>query len=138
VAVHEERGNIVFLHRLESGAAERSYGIQVGRLAGLPAQVLRRAQRILTRLEADDRLGSTPQLDLFAPVARIETVEDGEVARASSASAEPVDPVDPVMSAVLGDLRRADPDDLTPRQAHAMLRQLRERLVTSGQVRARA
>jgi len=135
VAVHEERGNIVFLHRLESGAAERSYGIQVGRLAGLPAQVLRRAQRILTRLEADDRLGSAPQLDLFAPVAPALTVEDSEATRASS---EVPESVDPEMSAILGDLRTADLDDLTPRQAHALLRQLRERLVSSGQDRARA
>ncbi|MCA9638145.1 MAG: DNA mismatch repair protein MutS, partial [Myxococcales bacterium] len=68
VAVHEERGHIVFLHRLEDGPAERSYGIQVGRLAGLPAPVLRRAQRILARLEADDRVGKGPQLELFSPL----------------------------------------------------------------------
>ena len=52
VAVHEERGAIMFLYRVESGAAEHSYGIQVGRLAGLPASVLRRAHRLLLRLEA--------------------------------------------------------------------------------------
>src|SRR5690606_5980914 len=55
VAVHEHRGQIVFLHRVERGAAGRSYGIQVGRLAGLPARLLRRAQRILERLEAQER-----------------------------------------------------------------------------------
>ena len=47
VAVHEDRGTIVFLHRVEAGPAEHSYGIQVGRLAGLPASVLRRLAKPL-------------------------------------------------------------------------------------------
>jgi len=111
VAVHEERGAIVFLHRLEHGAAERSYGIQVGRLAGLPASVLRRAHRLLTRLEAD-RV-ATPQLDLFSrPVA------DADPAPQAVAHA-----------AILGDLRALSPDELSPRAAHEALRQLHERLL---------
>ncbi|MCA9662797.1 MAG: DNA mismatch repair protein MutS, partial [Myxococcales bacterium] len=131
VAVHEQRGHIVFLHRLEPGPAERSYGIQVGRLAGLPAQVLRRAQRILTRLEADDRVGRGPQLDLFAPVAKAEATEAVELDELGPA-------VDPHTDAVLSQLRTADPDDLSPREAHALLRQLRERLAATGQPQPRA
>ncbi len=111
VAVHEERGTIMFLHRLEAGAAEHSYGIQVGRLAGLPASVLRRAHRLLTRLEAKDG-AAAPQLDLFS---------------------RPVDSDHPPQAiaheAILGDLRALSPDELSPRAAHEALRLLHERLL---------
>jgi DNA mismatch repair protein MutS len=52
VAVHEAGDEIVFLHRLEPGGADRSYGIHVGRLAGLPAPVVARAWEVLKLLEA--------------------------------------------------------------------------------------
>jgi len=116
VAVHEERGTILFLHRLEAGAAEHSYGIQVGRLAGLPASVLRRAHRLLTRLEADR--GATPQLDLFC-----RPVDDGDHAPQAIAH-----------ESILGDLRALSPDELSPRAAHEALRLLHERLLRVEQV----
>ena len=115
VTVHEQRGRIVFLHQLEPGAAGRSYGIQVGRLAGLPAGVLRRATRILSRLEADPHAANRDQLDLFAP--RPETL--AEESRADEAKAHAM---------VLDELATVDPDELTPRQAHDLLRALIERL----------
>ncbi len=52
VAVREWNDEIVFLHRIIPGAADRSYGIQVARLAGLPAEIIDRAKEILGRLEA--------------------------------------------------------------------------------------
>lgn len=57
VAVREWNDEIVFLHRIIEGAADRSYGLQVARLAGLPAPLLRRARELLTKLEA----GGGPQ-----------------------------------------------------------------------------
>ena len=78
VTVHEQRGRIVFLHQVEPGPAGRSYGIQVGRLAGLPARVLRRATRILGRLEADPHAAGAPQLDLFTPRAELLGEHDPE------------------------------------------------------------
>jgi DNA mismatch repair protein MutS len=115
VAVHEERGTIVFLHRVEAGAAERSYGIQVGRLAGLPASVLRRAHKLLGRLEASDRGGPMPQLDLFTPAPM-----DGHE-----------DPQSRAHEAILADLREMHPDELSPRAAHEALRRLHERLAAA-------
>ena len=75
VAVREAGDDVVFLHRLEPGGADRSYGIHVARLAGMPAAVVSRADEVLRILEAGHHLAhqSAPpvpdatQLGLFAP-----------------------------------------------------------------------
>jgi DNA mismatch repair protein MutS len=75
VAVHEVGDEIVFLHRLEPGGADRSYGIHVGRLAGLPVPVVTRAWQVLQLLEAGHHVARLPaprppdaaQLGLFGP-----------------------------------------------------------------------
>jgi len=71
MAVSEAEGRVVFLRKIVPGAASRSYGIQVARLAGLPEVVLRRAREILAGLEsqepADHRRAARPQLGLFEP-----------------------------------------------------------------------
>ncbi len=66
VAVREWNDEIVFLHRIIEGAADRSYGLQVARLAGLPAPLLERAKELLGRLEA----GSGPQRVVRKPEGR--------------------------------------------------------------------
>ena len=53
--VKEWKGDVVFLHEIAPGTADRSYGIQVARLAGLPASVVARARDVLRQLEATDR-----------------------------------------------------------------------------------
>ncbi|TPW07047.1 MAG: DNA mismatch repair protein MutS, partial [bacterium] len=75
VQVREWNDQVHFLHKIVPGAADRSYGIQVARLAGLPEAVLARAREVLEHLEAGrlDRVEesvheeSKPQLDLFEP-----------------------------------------------------------------------
>ena len=75
VAVREVGDEVVFLHRLEPGGADRSYGIHVGRLAGLPAPVVARAAEVLRLLEAGHHVALEPaprppdaqQLALFLP-----------------------------------------------------------------------
>jgi DNA mismatch repair protein MutS len=103
VAVHESGDEVVFLHRLRPGGADRSYGIQVGRLAGLPAEVVARAREVLRSLEAGHRVAAAPspadQLALFA------------------ATEDPV----------LADLKALDVDGLTPRDALARLAELQRR-----------
>ena len=78
VAVRESGGTVVFLHRLEPGGTNRSYGIHVGQLAGLPSQVVARAREILGTLEREHRMvpGAPPdasrdpgQLALFGETA---------------------------------------------------------------------
>jgi DNA mismatch repair protein MutS len=53
VAVREVNDDVLFLHRLQPGGADRSYGIEVGRLAGLPREVLSRARQVLQLLEGE-------------------------------------------------------------------------------------
>ena len=75
VAVSEEEGKIVFLHRIVPGGADRSYGVHVGQLAGLPRSVVSRAWQILEMLEAKSKDGGgsrapreqVAQLNLFSP-----------------------------------------------------------------------
>ena len=55
MAVSEERGEVVFLHRIVPGGADKSYGIHVAQLAGLPRAVISRAWEVLTDLEGDGR-----------------------------------------------------------------------------------
>jgi len=72
VAVTEQEGRVVFLHRIVDGGADRSYGIHVAELAGMPAPVIERAREVLTALEetaregAGQRSASVPQLPLLA------------------------------------------------------------------------
>jgi DNA mismatch repair protein MutS len=86
VAVEERRGGIRFLHRLKPGGADRSYGIEVGRLAGLPEPVLKRARALLAILEKEQLAAAlagqagkpsadTTQLALFGPVREHPVIE---------------------------------------------------------------
>ena len=65
VAVREAGDQVIFLHRLEAGGTDRSYGIHVAQLAGLPGQVVRRAREVLRTLEGDHRVvpGEPPVSD---------------------------------------------------------------------------
>ena len=72
VRVKEWQGEVVFLHEVVPGAADRSYGIQVAKLAGLPAAVIERAKVVLAELEAEDRTSPRgfDDLPLFAAAPR--------------------------------------------------------------------
>jgi DNA mismatch repair protein MutS len=66
VAVREHKNEIVFLRRVVAGGANKSYGIDVARLAGLPKQVIGRAREIMATLESGSALAASPQLSLLA------------------------------------------------------------------------
>jgi DNA mismatch repair protein MutS len=102
VKVKEWQGEVVFLHEVAPGAADRSYGIQVAKLAGLPTSVIERAKVVLAKLEAEDR--SVPRgfedLPLFA------------AAPAPTSQAQ-----DAALDAVLAALTALHPDEMSPREA---------------------
>jgi len=115
VSAREWNDSVVFLRKIELGGSDRSFGIQVARLAGLPAGVVVRAQEILGNLERTefDREGR-PRL----------AHSDGSPAPAGRQLALFAGQDE----AVLEELRRADPDQLTPIQALALLAELKKRL----------
>ncbi|MEM7295979.1 MAG: DNA mismatch repair protein MutS, partial [Pseudomonadota bacterium] len=82
VAVREHAGEIIFLHEVYRGTADRSYGVQVAQLAGLPQTVTDRAREVLSRLEAQDR-GSPKalidELPLFSATPKPPTTQPSEV-----------------------------------------------------------
>jgi DNA mismatch repair protein MutS len=104
--VKEWQGDVIFLHEVTDGAADRSYGIQVAKLAGLPSAVIERAKRVLSELEATDRA---------APVRRM--VDDLPLFAAAPRPAPEAARPDPTLELLDG----FDPDDMTPREAHEAL-----------------
>jgi DNA mismatch repair protein MutS len=114
VAVREAGDQVLFLHRLQPGGADRSYGIEVGRLAGLPAPVLARARHLLKQLE---RHGATATKTRSAR----RDAADGRAERVVSDTQLPLfSPPDPLVAK----LRAVDIDQLTPLQAMSVLAEL--------------
>jgi DNA mismatch repair protein MutS len=112
VAVRENDGEIVFLHRIVPGGADQSYGIHVARIAGVPAPVLARAREILAFLEKQHGPDPGP------PAGPIRKVKTGRALQNSLFAALP----DPL----LVELRQVDPETLTGEQALELIRRLRE------------
>jgi DNA mismatch repair protein MutS len=152
ITATEREGEVVFLHRLERGRASKSYGIQVARLAGLPAEVLANAREVLARLELYE-------LDVFAE----------EAPAASTSVAQPLEALTAAQSAggttsvaapdtttaldaaarragrrkavaqaslfdlanqkVVEELGRVDPEKLTPEEAKELLKRLRKQMM---------
>jgi DNA mismatch repair protein MutS len=99
----EHRDRIVFLHAVEEGPASQSYGIQVAQLAGIPPAVVKAARKHLAFLESQ-AAAAQPQGDLFA----------------APAPAVPAEP-EPQEHPALEQLRRLQPDNLSPREALELL-----------------
>jgi DNA mismatch repair protein MutS len=109
VRVTDWHGEVVFLHEIMPGAADRSYGVQVAKLAGLPAQVICRARELLAEFEAADRIADADRqaadLPLFAkthPLPRMQSDALGEA------------------------LDAVDPEGLSPRAALEVLYRLKQ------------
>ena len=101
VAVKEFEGEIVFLHELREGAADRSYGVQVAKLAGLPPAVIHRAEEVLKKLEKNDREGG----------AQKSLIDDLPLFTAQPA------PQAPKSSPLEDRLHAVHPDEMTAREA---------------------
>ena len=112
--VREYKGEVVFLHEVGPGAADRSYGIQVARLAGLPEAVVRRAREVLRQLEEGGQARRMRQivddLPLFSAVLE-QTREEPQAPEGAAA--------------ILKLLDETSPDELTPKQALEMLYRLK-------------
>jgi len=114
VSVKEWEGEVIFLHEVRRGAADRSYGVQVARLAGLPAAVITRAREILNALEQGNNTSPRAIIDdlpLFA-------------------ASPPPQPATPPASPALERLAAIAPDELSPKQALELVYELKQ-LTTS-------
>jgi len=116
VRVKEWEGEVVFLHEVVPGAADRSYGIQVAKLAGLPPAVIGRAKLVLAKLEAEERASPRgfDELPLFAATPR------AAPPRASTAEG------------VLAALSALHPDEMSPREALEALYALKAKAAEGG------
>jgi DNA mismatch repair protein MutS len=115
VTVKEWEGDVIFLHEVKRGTADRSYGVQVARLAGLPAVVVERAKVVLEALEKGEREGGTAQKAIIDDLPLF------------SATPAPVT-VAPKPSVVEERLRDVHPDELSPRDALDLIYELRSKL----------
>jgi DNA mismatch repair protein MutS len=113
VRVKEWHGEVVFLHEVTAGAADRSYGIQVAKLAGLPPSVIERAKLVLATLEQEDRAAPKGFEDLPLFAAPIVHAQDKQHK-----------PFDLVIAAVAA----LNPDDMSPREAMEALYNLKKQL----------
>ena len=116
VRVKEWQGDVVFLHEVLPGSADRSYGIQVARLAGLPPAMIARAKAVLAKLEAQDR-GQTARalvddLPLFAVPSR------------AASDAAPPSEAEQLLEAI----KALHPDEMSPREALEALYALKAKL----------
>ena len=127
IAVREWNDEIIFLRKIVAGGTDRSYGIQVARLAGLPHEVIGRAKEILANLENGElnefgqpRLASTPD----SPSAVANTAADADGASQFNLFyAEP----HPIIKEILQELRKMDLDRLTPLEALNRLHELKKK-----------
>ncbi len=114
VAVKEWEGEVIFLHEVRRGAADRSYGVQVAQLAGLPQSVVARARVVLEALEKGEREGGASRATLIDDLPLF--------------AARPVEPApqqhtaDPLLSL----LEEVHPDELTPKQALDLVYRLKD------------
>ena len=109
--VADHKGEVIFLHEVIHGTADRSYGIQVARLAGLPQPVIERARLILEELEAQDKGNPVEKMVDDLPLFSIQT----PVAIPNLQKPDPLHET----------LAKLDPDQMTPREAMDALYQLK-------------
>jgi DNA mismatch repair protein MutS len=113
VGVKEAAGKIVFLHNIEPGAASKSYGIEVARLAGLPSAVIERAKRILRQHEKQERFA--------AANVQVETTEPVQLTIFT-----------PLSQRIVDRIEATDVNSLTPLQALNLLEELQQELKEKG------
>ncbi|MFY0693150.1 MAG: DNA mismatch repair protein MutS [Paracoccaceae bacterium] len=113
VAVKEWEGDVIFLHEVRKGAADRSYGVQVAKLAGLPNAVVDRARVVLDALEKGEREGAVNPKALIDDLPLFSAVPSQPAPSPKSSELE--DKIEEIL-----------PDELTPREALQVLYDLKE------------
>jgi len=114
--VKEWQSEVIFLHEVVAGAADRSYGIQVAKLAGLPPSVIERAKLVLAQLEAEDRISPARKLIDDLPLFAV------------TRTAAPASHADAGLASLVEALAALNPDEMSPRDALEALYALKGQL----------
>ena len=110
VATLEQNGQVTFLHKIEAGPADKSYGIHVAKIAGLPADLLKRADEILTQLESQGQESPAPMKQTHAVSEQISLFDSAEE------------------NPILAELAKVDVYNMTPMQAMNLLLEWKQKL----------
>lgn len=108
----EHNDNIIFLHKVQDGAASQSYGLQVAKLAGVPQRVIERAQTMLQTLEQPDHQITSQKIE---PSAHVESPQQFDL---FASSPHPI----------ISQIEKINPDEITPRQALELLYEMQQKL----------
>lgn len=132
VSVKELNGNIVFLRKLAPGGSNHSFGIHVARLAGMPRSLLRRAESVLSRLEAQRGEGVSSETEVSLPSSGMppSSPEVSHLDAGIQLSIFQLD--DPALEAIRDQLMEVDIDNLTPVQALMKLHEIKATLTGSA------
>ena len=110
MATLEQNGQVTFLHKIEPGPADKSYGIHVAKIAGLPADLLKRADAILTQLESQSQESSIPTTQRNTVNEQMSLFDEKEE------------------NPILAELAEVDVYNMTPMQAMNLLLELKQKL----------
>jgi len=117
IAVREWRDEIIFLRKILAGGTDKSYGIHVARLAGIPREIIDRARDILVRLEAQT-LDSDNKPKFAPPPMKVRKPKDMQLTLFGSPHDETID-----------EIKKLAVDDLTPLEALMKLQEIREKIL---------
>ncbi len=135
VLVREWNDEIIFLRKMVEGGSDKSYGIQVGRLAGLPAEIINRAKDVLKKL--DDKTIGTPLHAHFSADSIENFSDQGSLFSASTPEdQDPLPELQVLEHPVIDALRNIDPMNLTPMQALKKLIDLSEQLKKDSDIKS--
>jgi DNA mismatch repair protein MutS len=133
IAVKEVGKNVIFLRKMVEGGVQRSFGLHVARMAGMPKQVLESAERTLAALEKGVEIsavipsgaeGSLKKKNTLKP----HNIKEGRVESDGSLQLSFFQLEDPLLSSLKEELDNADLNNMTPLQAFDLLRSMKEQL----------
>lgn len=129
IAVKEAGKEVIFLRKLEPGGSDRSFGIHVARMAGMPKEVIESAEKTLSALEAEDTAGKKlSAAKSYGTIKKAFNVPEGTVESDGSLQLSLFQLADPELESLRDTLRGTDLNNMTPLQAFDLLRSMKKQL----------
>lgn len=128
IAVKESGKKVIFLRKLEAGGSDKSFGIHVARMAGMPQEVIKSASKTLKALEAEDVAAQKLSDKGYGTIRKAYNVPEGTVESDGNLQLSLFQLADPELESLLDTLNAADLNNMTPLQAFDLLRQMKRQL----------